>query len=117
MTGNESELIERLIVEAAKRGAVELQLNRAVEAGEEAGKVIESQRLTLRKIGEQVDRLNARADEAEKPLATFYQAAIFLMREVTDPTKHLRKQRIDAAIFNLRKASAAAAQYCNEIPF
>jgi hypothetical protein len=47
MTGNEAELIERLIVEAAKRGAVELERERAVKAAEEAASAMLSERLQL----------------------------------------------------------------------
>src|ERR1700685_630072 len=117
MTGNEAELIERLIVEAAKRGAVDRQLGRAVKAAEDAAAIMAADKIVIRKLTEQVEWLNERREEAERPLAEFYRAAQSLMREIGDPSRYLRKERIDAAVATLRRTSAAASGYCSEVPF
>src|ERR1700685_4475519 len=55
MTGNEAEVIERLIVEAAKRGAVDQQLGRAVKAAEDAAAIMAADKIVIRKLTEQVE--------------------------------------------------------------
>lgn len=117
MTGNESELIERLIVEATKRGATERELLSAVETAEYAAKTLEAERVATRKLSEQVQRLTARADEAEGPLAAFYSAAERVMLEINNPSKRMRQERIDAAVNALGRTREAAAIYCGEVPF
>jgi hypothetical protein len=68
MTMNEEALIERLIVEAAKRGAVELERERAVRAGEEAAKVLESVRMEFLEAREFNTDLRAKVDEHRRAL-------------------------------------------------
>jgi hypothetical protein len=64
MTMNEEALIERLIVEAAKRGAVELQLDRAVKAGEEAAAAIEAQKMATMSLVKDWEAAEKKADAA-----------------------------------------------------
>jgi hypothetical protein len=117
MTGNEAELIERLIVEAAKRGAVEQQLTRAIKAAEDAAAMINADKLVIRKLTEQIERLNERANVAERPLNLFHAAAERLLLEIDKPSKFNRKNTFAACVSNLQRTALEAAPFCNSIPF
>jgi len=80
MTMNEEALIERLIVEAAKRGAVEVQLERAVKAAEEAASIMVNDKNVIRKLTEQVERLT----ETDAKREITEQKALYFLRGLSD---------------------------------
>ena len=127
MTMNEEALIERLIVEAAKRGAVELQLDRAVKAGEEAAKALAHEQMVAINIAQARDEAMKRVVKAAdiieslqtdlRNIRTTYDDAIAALRElfqaVRVPGKLTKVKRGD-----LRKAMNGAADVLESyVPF
>jgi hypothetical protein len=127
MTMNEEALIERLIVEAAKRGAVELQLDRAVKAGEEAAKALAHEQMVAINIAQDRDEAMKRVVKAAdiieslqtdlRNIRTTYDDAIAALRElfqaVRVPGKLTKVNRGD-----LRKAMNGAADILEAyVPF
>ena len=124
MTGNESELIERLIVEAAKRGAVELQLERAVSAAEDAAKSFAGEQLAHRKLSEHADRLVERTREQEADLQKVLGAMSELIIAAKNFANHVegfpRGQiaRRDTLMEHLNEQIVTAEKACDSwVPF
>jgi hypothetical protein len=64
MTGNEEELLERLILEAEALGSIKVQLDRAVKAGEEAAAAIAAQKTATMSLVKDWETAEKKADAA-----------------------------------------------------
>jgi hypothetical protein len=126
MTNMELELIERLIVEAAKRGAVELERERAVKAGEEAAMALETVRMEFLEAREFNTDLRIKLEEESKALRKSErneETAIIALGRLVDavqgPLFQKRRPRgLSPEMQNVRAALAnAKARIGEHIPF
>jgi hypothetical protein len=126
MTGNEAELIERLIVQAVLRGRTELQLERAVLAGEEATSSLAGQRMLADSYKRERDEIEERTARAIAELRTVVhesrnreQACLLVLGEVSDAIGRFAKAgRNKQKPFDaLLAAKAKADKLQDPIPF